>query len=67
MDVVETAKVYQLGSTRTNKGLQLRLVHKEIGENHFFGCIHTKSDTVMEPGRVGIELFSSLVSDHWCM
>ncbi|XP_008311651.1 RNA polymerase-associated protein RTF1 homolog [Cynoglossus semilaevis] len=24
MDVVETAKVYQLGSTRTNKGLQLR-------------------------------------------
>lgn len=26
MDVVETAKVYQLGSTRTNKGLQLRSV-----------------------------------------
>lgn len=24
VDVVETAKVYQLGSTRTNKGLQLR-------------------------------------------
>lgn len=26
VDVVETAKVYQLGSTRTNKGLQLRCV-----------------------------------------
>uniref|UniRef100_A0A8C6L3J9 RTF1 homolog, Paf1/RNA polymerase II complex component n=1 Tax=Nothobranchius furzeri TaxID=105023 RepID=A0A8C6L3J9_NOTFU len=26
VDVVETAKVYQLGSTRTNKGLQLRWV-----------------------------------------
>uniref|UniRef100_A0A671L2P9 Plus3 domain-containing protein n=1 Tax=Sinocyclocheilus anshuiensis TaxID=1608454 RepID=A0A671L2P9_9TELE len=26
IDVVETAKVYQLGSTRTNKGLQLRYV-----------------------------------------
>lgn len=67
VDVVETAKVYQLGSTRTNKGLQLRLVPKEISENHFLGCVHTKSDTVVELGRVGIELFSSLVSDHWCM
>ncbi len=24
IDVVETAKVYQLGTTRTNKGLKLR-------------------------------------------
>lgn len=55
MDVVETAKVYQLGSTRTNKGLQLRLVPKVTSENRFSGCIHTKSDTVMEPGRVGID------------
>uniref|UniRef100_A0A8C6L5U3 RTF1 homolog, Paf1/RNA polymerase II complex component n=1 Tax=Nothobranchius furzeri TaxID=105023 RepID=A0A8C6L5U3_NOTFU len=30
VDVVETAKVYQLGSTRTNKGLQLRWVSFQI-------------------------------------
>jgi len=27
VDVVETAKIYQLGTTRTNKGLKLRLAH----------------------------------------
>lgn len=34
--MVETAKVYQLGSTRTNKGLQLRWV-LEIPSSELFG------------------------------
>ena len=30
IDVVETAKIYQLGSTKTNKGIRLRQVEKRI-------------------------------------
>ncbi|TNM95876.1 hypothetical protein fugu_016959 [Takifugu bimaculatus] len=36
VDVVETAKVYQLGSTRTNKGLQLRWVLEIPSLKNFF-------------------------------
>lgn len=29
IEVVETAKIYQLGSTKTNKGIRLRQVEKK--------------------------------------
>ena len=34
VDVVETAKIYQLGQTKTNKGLKLRYAYNY----HFFFC-----------------------------
>ncbi|XP_034531287.1 RNA polymerase-associated protein RTF1 homolog [Notolabrus celidotus] len=60
VDVVETAKIYQLGTTRTNKGLQLRhggdtrvfrlefVSNQEFTENEFMKWKEAMLDAVMQ-------------------